>query len=138
MKKLILIAEDDAKCRKLLADVLQAGGHATLTAENGKRAMELARSAKPDLIIMDIQMPVLDGLCAVKVLKSNPDTRSIPAIAVTALAMHDDRERMLAAGFDGYLSKPVSIKDLRTEVNRFLGGKPEQTEKTTEGTGRHG
>ncbi len=138
MKKLILIADDDAKCRKFLADALQANGHATLTAENGERAMELAREAKPDLILMDIHMPVLDGLSAVKALKADRDTRAIPVIAVTALAMHDDRERMLAAGFDEYLSKPVSIRKLRAEVNRRLGGKPGQTEGPTKGAGRHG
>ena len=123
MKQLILIADDDAKHRKLLTDVLQAEGHATLTAENGQRAIELARSAKPGLILMDIQMPVLDGISAVKVLKSDPNTRLIPVIAITALAMRDDREHMFAAGFDGYLSKPVSIKKLRAEVNRHLGTK---------------
>ena len=138
MKKLILVADDDAKSRKFLTDVLQADGYATLTAENGERAIELARSAKPGLILMDIQMPVLDGLSAVKVLKADRDMRLIPVIAITALAMRDDRTRMLAAGFDGYLSKPISIKKLRAEVNRHLGGKPEQTEGTTEGAGRHG
>ena len=123
MKQLILIADDDAKCRTFLADVLQADGHATLTAENGARAIEMARSAKPSLIIMDIQMPVIDGLSAIKVLKSNPDTRLIPVIAITALVMRGDRERILAACFDGYLSKPVNIKELRTVVHRHLCGK---------------
>ena len=126
MKKLILIADDDAMHRDLLTDVLQAEGYATLMAENGQRAIELARSAMPCLILMDVQMPVLDGLSAIKVLKAAPDTRSIPAIAITALAMQDDRARMLEAGFDGYLSKPISIKDLRSEVSRRLGGKPER------------
>ena len=135
MKHLILIADDDPKHRKLLTDVLQAEGHATLTAENGERAIEMARSAKPGLILMDIQMPVLDGLSAVKVLKADRDTRLIPVIAVTALAMREDWKRMLAAGFDGYLSKPISIKELRDEVNRHLGGGPEQAEGTTEGDG---
>mgnify|MGYP001588090852 CR=1 FL=1 len=138
MKQLILIADDDAKHRKLLSDVLQADGYATLTAENGERAIEMARSAKPGLILMDIQMPVLDGLSAVKVLKADRDTRLIPMIAITALAMRADRERMLAAGFDEYLSKPIGIKKLCAEVKRHLAGKPEQTEGTTEGAGRHG
>lgn len=136
MKQLILIADDDAKHRKLLSDVLQAHGYATLTAENGERAIEMARSAKPGLILMDIQMPVLDGLSAVKVLKADRDTQLIPMIAITALAMRDDRERMLAAGFDEYMSKPISIKKLCAEVKRLLGGKPEQPEETTEGAGR--
>lgn len=135
MQQLILIVDDDAKNRKLLTDVLQAGGHATLTAANGAHAIELARSAKPNLILMDVQMPLIDGLAAVKALKADRATRRIPVIAITALAMHGDRERMLAAGFDGYLKKPISIKELRAEVNRRLA---EQTEKTADGVGRHG
>lgn len=137
MKQLILIVDDDANYRKLLADVLKAEGYATLTAENGERAIAMARSAKPRLILIDVQMPVLDGLSAVKVLKADRDTRLIPVIAITALAMRDDRKRILAAGCDGYLSKPVSIKDLRAEVNRYLGGKPEQTEGKKEGVKHH-
>ena len=120
MKKLILIADDDAKHLKLLTDVLQAEGHTVIAAENGECAIELVRSARPDLIIMDVQMPLLDGVSAIKVLKEVDETRSIPAIAITALAMGGDRERLLAAGFDGYLSKPISIKELRIEVNRQL------------------
>lgn len=135
MKKLILIADDDAKHLTLLTDVLQAEGHTVIAAGNGERATELARSERPNLIIMDVQMPLLDGLSAVRALKAAHETRSIPAIAITALAMDGDRERLLAAGFDGYLSKPISIKELRVEVNRQLGGKLKQTEKITEGSG---
>ena len=122
MKQLILIADDDARHRKLLTDVLQAEGYATLTAENGELALEKARSAKPSLILMDIQMPLIDGLSAIRELKADCDTRLIPVIAVTALAMREDYKRMLAAGFDGYLSKPINIQELRAEVKRRLGG----------------
>ncbi len=120
MKKLILIADDDVKHLELLTDVLQAEGHTVIAATNGECAIELARSAKPSLIIMDVQMPLLDGLSAIRALKTVQETRSIPAIAITAMAMGGDRERLLAAGFDGYLSKPISIKELRVEVNRQL------------------
>ena len=123
-----MIADDDAKHRKLLTDVLQSEGYETLTVENGERAVELARSATPGLILMDVQMPVLDGLAAVKILKLDPDMQSIPIIAITALAMRDDRKRMLAAGFDGYLSKPINIKELRAEVKCHLGTEPKETE----------
>ena len=126
MQKLILIADDDAKHQKLLTDVLQAEGHSVIAARNGEIALELARSARPCLIIMDVQMPILDGFAAIKALKAAHETRSIPAIAITALAMDGDRERLLAAGFDGYLSKPISIKELRSEVNRQLGEKLEE------------
>jgi two-component system, cell cycle response regulator DivK len=101
MKKLILIADDDVKHRKLISDLLTAVGYDTLTATNGERAIEMARSDKPGLILMDVQMPVMDGLSAVKVLKADHVTRSIPVIAITALAMDGDRTRMLEAGFDG-------------------------------------
>ena len=120
MKKLILIADDDAKHRKLISAVLQAAGYDTLTATDGKSAIELARSDKPGLILMDAQMPVMDGLSAVKVLKEDHVTRAIPVIAITALAMDGDRERMLKAGFDGYLGKPLSIKELRSVVATHL------------------
>lgn len=137
MRPLILIADDDAKHRKLLTDVLEAEGYATLLAEDGESAIALARSARPNLILMDVQMPVLDGLAAVKVLKTDPDTQSIPAIAITALAMRDDRERMLAAGFKGYLSKPIRIKELRAEVKRYLEGTSRQEEGATKSAERH-
>lgn len=138
MKQLILIVDDDANHRKLFTDVLQADGHATLTAENGERAIAMARSAKPVLIFMDIQMPVIDGLSALKALKADRDTRLIPVIAITALAMRGDRDRILAAGFDGYLSKPASVKEICSEVNRHLGKKTEQAEKPKQGVERHG
>jgi CheY-like chemotaxis protein len=132
MKKLILIADDDGKHLKLLTDVLQAEGHAVITAENGQRAIELARSTRPSLIVMDVQMPMLDGFSAIRALKAVPETRFIPAIVITALAMNGDRERLLADGFDGYLSKPISIKKLRVEVNRLLGGSLEPTDSKDE------
>ena len=120
MKKLILIADDDAKHRKLISDVLQAAGYDTLTATDGELAIELARANKPALILMDIQMPVMDGFSSVEVLKADHITRSIPVIAITALAMDGDRARMLEAGFDGYLGKPISIKELRSIVATHL------------------
>jgi two-component system cell cycle response regulator DivK len=116
----ILIADDDEQHCKLIRYVLQAAGYDTLTATNGEHAIEMARSSKPDLILMDVRMPVIDGLSALKILKADPVTRSIPAIAITALAMHGDRERILEAGFDGYLDKPISIKELRTVVAAHL------------------
>ncbi len=130
---LILVADDEPLHRKVLSDILRLEGCFVVTAENGFRAIELARSVKPDLILMDIQMPVIDGISAIKVLKADRDTVSIPAIAVTALATLGDRERILEAGFDGYLSKPICITDLCFEVHRHLGRKPERTETALEG-----
>ena len=116
MRKLILIADDNAQYRKLLSDALQAAGYDTLTVENGERAVELARSARPSLILKDVQMPLMDGLTAVRALKADHKTQFIRAIAITALAMDGDCERVLLAGFDGYLGKPISIKELRSVV----------------------
>ncbi len=120
MKQLILIVDDDAKYRKLIRDVLEAAGYATVSAENGARAIELTRLNTFRLIIMDVQMTVMDGVAAVKTLKADPATHAIPVIAVTALAMNGDRERILAAGFDDYLGKPISVKELRVVVARHL------------------
>lgn len=127
MNTLILIADDDAKHLTLLTDVLQAEGHTVIAAGDGKRAITLAQSARPSLIIMDVQMPLLDGFAAINALKAVHETRFIPTIAITALAMGGDRERLLAAGFDGYLSKPISLKQLRVEVNHQLGCKENKT-----------
>ncbi|MFZ4394372.1 MAG: response regulator [Kiritimatiellia bacterium] len=120
MKTLILIADDDARNRMLLTDVLESVGLDTVTAENGREAIALARTTKPAVIVMDVQMPVMDGLAAVAILKADPTLRAIPVIAITALAMAGDRERLLAAGFDWYLSKPVNIKEVRAVVASLL------------------
>ena len=128
MKPLILIADDDAKHRKLLSDALTAVGYNTVTAENGKEAVELARANRPDLVLLDMQMPVMDGLKALSMLKEDRDMQHIPAIAVTAQAMRDDQERALRAGFDGYLSKPISIAGLRSAVASHLARRTEGDE----------
>ena len=120
MKPLILVADDDPKHQKLFADVLQAAGYDTLTAPDGQRAVELARSARPDLILMDVDMPVLDGISAVKILKEDPEMRAIPVVAVTALAMTADREHVMNAGFDGFVGKPIHINELRAVVKDHL------------------
>ncbi len=120
MKTLILIADDDARNRMLLTDVLESVGLDIVTAENGREAIALARTAKPAVIVMDVQMPVVDGIAAIAILKADPTLRAIPVIAITALAMAGDRERLLAAGFDGYLSKPANIKEVRAVVTNLL------------------
>ncbi len=121
MTPLILIADDHEAHRTLVNDTLQAAGYRTLTASDGAHAIELARSAKPNLILMDVQMPVLDGVSAVKALKADSRTAAIPTVAITARCMAGDRERLLGHGFDGYLSKPVSLRDLRAIVASYVG-----------------
>jgi two-component system, cell cycle response regulator DivK len=120
MKKLVLIADDNELNRMLFSDILQAMGYDTIVAENGARAIEMARAAKPKLILMDVRMPEMDGITAVKILKKDPDTQTIPVIAITAQALSGDQENMLKAGFDGVLSKPAGLKEIRTMVAHHL------------------
>ena len=126
--ELILIIEDNEKNRKLVRDVLQVKGFKTIESETADEGMELARNQEPALILMDIQLPGMDGITAMKQLKADPKTRRIPIIAVTASAMTHNRTTMLAEGFDGYQTKPISLKDFLMEVQRVLvaGGSSEE------------
>lgn len=119
---LILVVEDNEKNLKLFRDVLQATGYRTLEATTGRRAVELATQRRPDLVLMDIQLPDGDGVEALGRLRADQRTASIPVLAVTAQAMRGDRERFLGAGFDGYLSKPVDIVELVRVVKEHCGG----------------
>jgi CheY-like chemotaxis protein len=117
---LILIIEDNEKNRKLVRDVLQVKGHNTIESETAEEGMKLALEKCPALILMDIQLPGMDGIAALKQLRANPQTKSIPVIAITASAMTYNRQKMLAEGFDGYQSKPISVKDFLGELERVL------------------
>ena len=119
----ILVVEDNEKNMKLFRDVLAATGSRTLEATTGGEAVELASEHAPDLVLMDIQLPDLDGVQALQRLRADARTAAIPIVALTAQAMQGDRERFLAAGFDGYLSKPVNIHDLIETVGRHCGGR---------------
>jgi two-component system cell cycle response regulator DivK len=114
----VLVVEDNQTNMKLFRDVLQATGYRTLEATTGGRAVELAAEHEPDLVLMDIQLPDIDGLEALGRLRADERTASIPVLALTAQAMHGDRERFLAAGFDGYISKPVDIVGLIATVKQ--------------------
>lgn len=116
MGKVILIVEDDLLNMKLFRDLLQVNGYATFEAKNGKQGIEMAREKQPDLILMDIQMPVMDGLEATRILKSDTATSSIPIIALTAAAMAGDREKAIQAGCNGFISKPMGIHDFLETV----------------------
>ena len=119
---MILIVEDEPKNLTLLRDLLQVSGYKTIEATDGKQGVELAKSKKPDLILMDVQMPVMDGLEATRILKADATTRNIPVLALTSFAMKGDEERILEAGCDGYLAKPYDIKELLKEVSKYLSG----------------
>ena len=108
----ILIVEDNEKNMKLVRDVLQATGYRTLEATTGEEGVELALSQAPALVLMDVQLPGIDGVEALERLRQNERTASIPVLALTAQAMSGDRERFLEAGFDGYLAKPVDVREL--------------------------
>lgn len=118
--EVILIIEDNLKNLKLVRDVLQFHGYATLEAESGETGVALARERLPALILLDVQLPGMDGRATVKVLKADASTQPIPVIALTAFAMKGDRESLLAEGFDDYIAKPVDIKELPKVVERYL------------------
>jgi two-component system, cell cycle response regulator DivK len=118
--ELILIIEDNEKNRKLVRDVLQVKGYRTIETETAEEGLKLASEQPLALILMDIQLPGMDGITALKQLKAEAKTKSIPVIAVTASAMTYNRQTMLAEGFDGYQSKPISVKDFLGEIERVL------------------
>jgi len=118
--ELVLIIEDNEKNRKLVRDVLQVKGYKTVESETAEEGIKLAIEKSPNLILMDIQLPGMDGITALKQLKTDPETKTIPVIAITASAMTYNRVTMLAEGFDGYQTKPISVKDFLEEVRRVL------------------
>lgn len=121
MKKRILIVEDNDLNLKLFRDLLTAHGYETIETREGLEAIKLTRDQHPDLILMDIQLPEVSGLDVTRQLKADGTISSIPIIAVTAFAMKDDEERILSAGCEAYISKPISIVPFLNTVRRFLG-----------------
>ena len=121
---LILIVEDNPRNMKLVRDVLQVKGHTTLEAVNAEDGIVLATERIPDLILMDIQLPGMNGIDALRVLRGQPDTARIPVIAVTASVMQQDRKLITEAGFDGYVGKPISLVEFLQAVNDMLARGP--------------
>ena len=115
----ILVVEDNERNMRLFCDVLQASGYRTLEATTGESAVEVALEQLPDLVLMDIQLPDIDGVEALHRLRADERSASLPVLALTAQAMEGDRERFLGAGFDGYLSKPVDIAEFVATVKRY-------------------
>ena len=114
--ELILVIEDNEKNRKLVRDVLTFKGYTVIEAETGEDGVRLARERGPRLILMDIQLPGIDGIEALRRIRDDDATRGIPVIAVTASAMDRDRQKIMAAGFDGYQSKPLNVKEFVAAV----------------------
>jgi two-component system, cell cycle response regulator DivK len=120
MPQKILIIEDNENNRRLVRDVLVYYGYETIEAENGKEGIRMAREYKPDLILMDVQMPVMNGYDAIKALKNDTDTKHMKIVAVTSFAMLGDREKLLEAGADDYIAKPINTRELPVKVKRLL------------------
>lgn len=121
----ILIVEDESQNRKLFRDVLQYRGYTVLEAMNGQEGIALAKQHQPDLILMDIQMPVMDGLSATRILKQNETTQNIMVVALTANAMPGDKEKILGAGCHDYISKPFRLHEFLEKIKGYL---PENSE----------
>jgi CheY-like chemotaxis protein len=122
--ELILIVEDNDKNRKLVRDVLTFKGYSTIEAETGEAGVRLAQERRPNLVLMDIRLPGIDGLEALRQLRAEPTTRDIPIMALTASVMSEDRQRIVGAGFDGYQSKPINVTDFVAAVTQLLARPP--------------
>jgi two-component system cell cycle response regulator DivK len=120
MAKTILIVEDNDLNMKLFNDLLQAHGYQTLQTKDGREALNLARDNRPDLILMDIQLPEISGLEITRLLKADEELKGIPVIAVTAFAMKGDEEKIREGGCEGYIAKPISVASFLQTVAKFL------------------
>jgi two-component system cell cycle response regulator DivK len=120
----ILIVEDNEKNMKLVRDVLQVKGYRTLEAGSAEDGIALARAQTPDLVLMDIQLPGMNGIEALGVLRADPATAAIPVIAVTASVMQQDRNLITQAGFDAYIGKPINLKEFLEAVRTMIEGRP--------------
>jgi len=118
---LILIVEDNDKNLKLVRDVLQVKGYSTLEAGTAEDGLKIARDQKPALILMDIQLPGMSGIEALKALRADPATAAIPVVAITASVMQQDRQQIMSAGFDGFIEKPINLKALFDTVRKSAG-----------------
>ena len=117
----ILVIEDNPKNMKLVRDVLEYSGFEVLAATTGEDGVRLAAKASVDLVLMDLQLPGIDGMEALRLIRTGSRNRDVPVVAVTASAMTDDRVRAFAAGFDGYVEKPISARSLPQQVREFMG-----------------
>lgn len=121
MSKTILIVEDNELNMKLFRDLLEAHGYSTVETRDGREALDLVRKHKPDLVIMDIQLPEISGLEITKQIKADNSLKSIPIVAVTAFAMKGDEDWVMQGGCDGYIAKPISVMPFIQTVKKFLG-----------------
>lgn len=130
--KTILIAEDNPTNRELLRELLEIRGYTVAEARDGQEALAMVEQTLPDILLLDIGMPQLDGFAVVRKLRENPRFISLPVVAVTAYAMQGDREKIMTSGFDGYLSKPVNSGSLVQELDRLLPRSDTQSAASTQ------
>ena len=123
MKELILIVEDNDKNLKLTRDLLRFHGFETIEARSAEDGITLARERRPRLVLMDIQLPGMDGVSALRALRDDAAKSSIPVVALTASVMKEDRERFDKAGFDGFITKPISVKEFPDQVRGYMSGR---------------
>jgi two-component system cell cycle response regulator DivK len=121
MSKVVLVVEDNARNRKLVRTILKFRGFEVVECDDGEPALALARKHRPALVLMDIELPTVDGITALGRLRADPETASIPVIAVTASVTPSQREKVTAAGFNGYLSKPIDVDEFNAMVERLAG-----------------
>ena len=119
----ILVVEDNKLNLELATELLKSSGYTVLQSRSAEEGLRVAREQRPDLILMDVRLPGMDGLAAVRVLKQDPDTRMIPAVAMTAQAMRGDEEAARDAGFDAYVTKPIDTRAFPRVIARLLGGR---------------
>jgi two-component system cell cycle response regulator DivK len=118
----ILIVEDNEKNMKLVRDILRHHGHATIEAATGEEGVRLAGEHRPDLVLMDIQLPDIDGIAALRRMRADPALDAMPVIAVSASVMPDEQQKIVGSGFDAFVTKPIDLKQFRATVERFLAG----------------
>jgi CheY-like chemotaxis protein len=128
----VLIAEDNAVNRELLRELLESRGYEVLEACDGQEALQMVEQAQPDILLLDIGMPVLDGFGVIRKIRENPSLATMPVLAVTAYAMQGDRERIMKSGFNGYLSKPVDARSLAEELRRLLSKRDDRSAPANE------
>jgi two-component system cell cycle response regulator DivK len=116
---LVLIVEDNDKNMKLVRDILRFKGYRTLEATSGREGVRLALAERPDLVLMDVQLPDIDGVAALQELRADPAAAEMTVVALTAFAMKSDRERFMSAGFDGYITKPISVREFPDQVRQY-------------------
>jgi len=121
----ILLADDNLPSRELMREILETSGHRVMEAVNGRDALDLVHQNRPDLVFLDLQMPVMDGFRVIQELRNDIRFRRLPVVAVTASAMLGDRERAIAAGFDSYIAKPINLGEVRKQIESLSSSDPD-------------